>query len=293
MHNKEKREVDVVVISDVHLGTYGCRAEELLNYLRTVRPRTLVLNGDIVDIWQFSKRYFPTSHMKVIKYITKLLTKGTQVYYITGNHDELLRKFEGFGIGGFKIVNKLVLELNGEQAWFFHGDVFDVTMKHSKWLARLGGKGYDLLIMINTVVNWIARRLGTGRISLSKRVKDSVKGAVKHINDFESTVTGIAMQSGYRYVVCGHIHQPTLKHMYSKDGRSVFYLNSGDWVENLTALEYRDGTWDIYMYADDPVAQRIADEHSDDTVDLAKMDHKSSALFAAMLAEFEMSGAAV
>ncbi|MBP7156838.1 MAG: UDP-2,3-diacylglucosamine diphosphatase, partial [Flavobacteriales bacterium] len=185
MQSKEKREVELVVISDVHLGTYGCRAEELLNYLRTIRPRTLILNGDIVDIWQFSKSYFPASHMKVIMYITKLLSRGTEVYYITGNHDELLRKFEGFSIGGLKVVNKLVLDLHGEPAWFFHGDVFDVTMEHSKWLAKLGGKGYDLLIMINTVVNWFGKRFGTGRISLSKRIKDSVKGAVKHINDFE------------------------------------------------------------------------------------------------------------
>ncbi|HQV75696.1 MAG TPA: UDP-2,3-diacylglucosamine diphosphatase [Flavobacteriales bacterium] len=290
MQSKEKREVELVVISDVHLGTYGCRAEELLNYLRTIRPRTLILNGDIVDIWQFSKSYFPASHMKVIMYITKLLSRGTEVYYITGNHDELLRKFEGFSIGGLKVVNKLVLDLHGEPAWFFHGDVFDVTMEHSKWLAKLGGKGYDLLIMINTVVNWFGKRFGTGRISLSKRIKDSVKGAVKHINDFEGTVTDIAMQSGYRYVVCGHIHQPALKHVYSNDGRSVFYLNSGDWVENLSALEYQDGTWQIYKYADDPVAQKAADQHTEDAVDLAKMDHTSSVLFTAMRAEFAMKG---
>ncbi|MBK9762820.1 MAG: hypothetical protein IPO87_05525 [Flavobacteriales bacterium] len=114
-------------------------------------------------------------------------------------------------------------------------------MEHSKWLA-VGRQRLRHASSINTVVNWFGKRFGTGRISLSKRIKDSVKGAVKHINDFEGTVTDIAMQSGYRYVVCGHIHQPALKHVYSNDGRSVFYLNSGDWVENLSALEYQDGT---------------------------------------------------
>lgn len=123
MDPQGKRNVEVLVISDVHLGTYGCRAKELLNYLKSVRPGTLVLNGDIIDIWQFKKRYFPSAHMKVIKYITSLLAKGTQVYYITGNHDELFRKFAGFELGGLKVVNKLVLELDGERAWIFHGEI--------------------------------------------------------------------------------------------------------------------------------------------------------------------------
>lgn len=286
----EAREVELVVLSDVHLGTYGCRAKELLNYLRTVRPRTLVLNGDIMDIWQFSKRYFPNTHMKVIKYITSMLSKGTKVYCITGNHDEMLRKFEGFELGDFKIVNKLVLELDGQRSWIFHGDVFDVTMKHSKWLAKLGGKGYDLLIMINTVVNWFSERLGAGRISLSKRIKNSVKSAVKHINDFEGTVTGIAMQHGYDHVVCGHIHQPAMRRVHGDEGRSVLYLNSGDWIENLTALEYDLGSWRLYRYADDPMALWHETGATTDGPELATVDHASSTLFAAMVAEFELHG---
>jgi UDP-2,3-diacylglucosamine pyrophosphatase LpxH len=247
----KKRKVDVVVLSDIHLGTYGCKARELLTYLRSVKPKTLILNGDIFDIWQFSKRYFPKSHLKIIKYLTTLLTRGTTVYYITGNHDELLRKFNGLELGGLRIVNKLLLELDGQKAWFFHGDVFDVTMVHSKWLARLGGKGYDLLILVNLLVNKISRFLGYGRISLSRKVKDSVKSAVKFVNNYERTAAELALRFGYDYVVCGHIHQPKIQLVKDKKGRKVTYLNSGDWVENLSALEYHQGRWSIFHYYED------------------------------------------
>ena len=179
----KKRHVELVVISDIHLGTFGSRAGELIVYLRSIQPETLVLNGDIIDIWQFRKHYFPTEHMQVIKEITSLLSNGTKVYYITGNHDEMLRKFKGFNIGLFEIQNKLILNLKTGKAWIFHGDVFDTAMKNSKWLAKLGGKGYDLLIMINTIVNWVSEKLGRGRISLSKKVKDSVKGVIKFVNN--------------------------------------------------------------------------------------------------------------
>ena len=135
---KLKRDLELVVISDVHLGTYGSRAEELTNYLNAINPKILVLNGDFIDIWQFNKHYFPTSNMQVIKTITSMLSNGTTIYYITGNHDEMLRKFNGFSIGEFHIVNKLVLNLDAGKAWLFHGDVFDTAMKHSKWLAKLG-----------------------------------------------------------------------------------------------------------------------------------------------------------
>ena len=142
--------MEICIISDLHLGTFGCQAKELLNYLKSVKPKTLILNGDIIDIWQFNKRYFPASHMAVIKQIFSMASKDTKVIYITGNHDETLRKFKGFKMGDFEIQNKLILDLPTGKAWIFHGDVFDTTMKHSKWVAKLGGKGYDLLIMLNT-----------------------------------------------------------------------------------------------------------------------------------------------
>ncbi len=133
----EKREVEIVVISDVHLGTYGCQAKELLKYLKSIKPKKIILNGDIIDIWQFSKRYWPESHMKVIRKLMKFVVEGIPVYYLTGNHDELLRKFTDLNMGSFHLQNKLVLNVDGKNAWFFHGDIFDVTMQHSsgwqKW----------------------------------------------------------------------------------------------------------------------------------------------------------------
>jgi UDP-2,3-diacylglucosamine pyrophosphatase LpxH len=173
-----------------------------------------------------------------------------EVYYVTGNHDEMLRRFTGFQLSDFKIVNKVVLELNGKKAWFFHGDVFDVTMKHSKWLAKLGAVGYDTLILLNRAVNFVSIRLGSGKISMSKRIKNSVKSAVKFINNFEQTAAEIALENKYDYVVCGHIHQPEIKEIKTDNG-SVIYLNSGDWIENLTALEYHNGTWELYRYEED------------------------------------------
>jgi len=248
---KEKRHVDVVVISDVHLGTYGCRAKELLHYLKSIKPKTVILNGDIIDIWQFSKSYWPKSHMKVVKHIMTWLSKGVKVYYVTGNHDEMLRKFEGFKMGSFKIVNKLILNLeNDEKAWIFHGDVFDVTMQHSKWLAKLGAIGYDSLIIINSLVNWVSENIfKKGKLSFSKKIKNSVKGAIKFINGFEETAAGIGISMNYQYVVCGHIHQPEMRRIEQNEG-SIMYLNSGDWIENLTALEYHNGKWEMFQFKD-------------------------------------------
>jgi UDP-2,3-diacylglucosamine pyrophosphatase LpxH len=264
---KRKREIELVVISDVHLGTYGCHSEELLRYLKSIKPKRLILNGDIIDMWQFSKRYWPKSHMQVVKHITSLIAKGTKITYLTGNHDEMLRKFSGFRLGSFQIGNKKVISLNGQSAWIFHGDVFDVTMKYSKWLAKLGAIGYDTLIVINSFVNFILKLFGKGKISLSKRVKDSVKQAIKFINDFEQTAADIAISNGYNYVICGHIHQPEMKKIKTDKGE-VMYLNSGDWVENLTALEYNQGTWRIYKYSEDMVAQKIKlSKHALNTLD--------------------------
>jgi UDP-2,3-diacylglucosamine pyrophosphatase LpxH len=253
---KKRREVELVIISDIHLGTYGCHSEELLRYLKTIKPKRLILNGDIIDMWQFSKRFWPKSHMQIVKHITGLLAKGTKITYLTGNHDEMLRKFAGFKLGSFQIDNKKVISLNGKSAWIFHGDVFDVTMQYSKWLAKLGAIGYDTLIVINTFVNFLLKTMGRGKISLSKRVKDSVKGAIKFINDFEKTAADIAISNGYDYVICGHIHQPEMRKITTEHGE-VMYLNSGDWIENLTSLEFNGGQWKIYRYADDLFAQSI------------------------------------
>ncbi|WP_461788769.1 UDP-2,3-diacylglucosamine diphosphatase [Pedobacter sp.] len=243
----EKRELEIAVISDVHLGTYGCHAKELLKYLKSIKPKTLILNGDIIDIWQFSKRYWPETHMKILRKLMKFVVEGVNVYYLTGNHDELLRKFTDMNLGSFHLQNKLVLELDGKKAWFFHGDIFDVTMQHSKWLAKLGAIGYDSLILINSFTNWCLKILGREKMSFSKKIKAKFKDAVKFINSFETTAAELAVTNGYHYVVCGHIHHPEKREVLTDDGK-VIYLNSGDWVENLTALEYNNGEWEIFKY---------------------------------------------
>ncbi len=250
MKFETRRAVETVIISDTHLGTYGCHAEELVRYLKSIRPEKLILNGDIIDIWQFSKSYFPKEHIRVIKEITNMLSKGVQVYYIPGNHDEFVRKFCGQTIGNLHIDNKVVLELDGQKSWIFHGDVFDVTMRYSKWIAKLGGQGYDLLILFNRFVNRWLERIGKEKISFSKRIKDSVKAAVKHVNDFETTVALIGISNGYDNVICGHIHKPIIKTIKGDDGQ-ITYMNSGDWIENLTSLEYNDGEWSLYRYEED------------------------------------------
>lgn len=243
----KKRKLDIVVLSDIHLGTFGCHAKELLQYLTTIKPKILILNGDIIDIWQFRKSYFPNSHLRVLKKIISFSTKGTKVYYITGNHDEFLRKFSDIHIGNFSLVDKLVLEIDDKKAWIFHGDVFDASITHTKWLAKLGGWGYDMLILINRFINFILVKMGKEPYSLSKKIKSSVKKAVKFINDYEQVCTELAIEKNYDYVVCGHIHEPKIEEIENSKGKTT-YLNSGDWIENLTALEYHNKRWKLYNH---------------------------------------------
>ena len=245
-----KRHVELVVLSDLHLGTYGCQAKQLQNYLKTIDPEMLVLNGDIIDIWNFSKSYFPKSHIQVLRQIIRMTEKGTKTYYLTGNHDEALRKYSGTLIGNFVLDDKLILELDGKKIWLFHGDIFDTTTKGwARILAKLGGKGYDILIWTNRLINDLLQYFGREKISFSKRVKSSVKKAVKWISNFETTAAALAIDQKFDTVICGHIHQPQDRIIQLEHG-SVHYLNSGDWVENCTALEYNDRQWTLYKYPD-------------------------------------------
>lgn len=278
----QKRNVQLVVLSDVHLGTRGCEARALLKYLKSIRPGILVLNGDIIDIWQFKKRYWPAAHMKVIKEILSMSSRKTKVYYITGNHDEVLRKFAGSRIGNLHIVNHLVLELSGEKVWFFHGDVFDVIMKHSKWLAKAGAIGYDTLIAVNVVINSISRAFGKGKVSLSKKIKENVKSAVKYINNFEETAALLASRKGYDAIVCGHIHHPEMRQIETDFGK-IKYLNSGDWIENLSALEYNNEKWQLYFHPKPELNEKAGIMKEQNA--LEDLNHKE--VFKMMLKEFE------
>ncbi len=211
-----------------------------------------------------------------------MLSRGVKVYYITGNHDEVLRKFENFSVGDFHIVNKLVIHHdNNKKSWIFHGDVFDVTMKYSKWLAKLGAVGYDLLISINAFINYISKLFGRGRISLSKKIKNSVKSAVKFINNFEETAAEIAIEKEYDYVICGHIHQPCNR-VIRINGGKVNYLNSGDWIENLSALEYKNERWSVYYYQHDKLVTELDNSYYTD--EAAYM--RTTELFKMMMEDF-------
>lgn len=243
----EKRPVDVVVISDVHLGTYGCRAKELVTYLKSITPNILILNGDIIDGWQFSRHYFPPAHMAVIKEILNLMTSGTRVFYITGNHDELLRRYSDFQLSNFTLTDKLVLEIDNKMTWIFHGDVFDNTTKGgAKFLARMGSNGYAMLILFNRFINFLLKLVGREKLSISKKVMASVNKAY-NVGNFEQIAAELAIGKNYDYVICGHIHQPQ-KRVFENEKGKVTYLNSGDWVEHLTSLEYYRNEWKIFEY---------------------------------------------
>jgi UDP-2,3-diacylglucosamine pyrophosphatase LpxH len=182
----------------------------------------------------------------------------------------MLRKFEGLKMGSLNIVNKVVLQLDdGKKAWIFHGDVFDVTMQHSKWLAKLGAVGYDILILLNRFVNFISKRVfNKGKISLAQKIKHSVKSAVSFINDFEQTSADIGINNKFNYVVCGHIHHPEIRTISNVQG-SIQYLNSGDWIENLSSLEYSNGEWTIYRFNDSDKAEmelNVKEEEKDPNV---------------------------
>jgi UDP-2,3-diacylglucosamine pyrophosphatase LpxH len=244
-----KKVLDICVLSDTHLGTYGCRAEELLAYLNGIEPSRLILNGDIIDAWQFKKSYFPATHWEVIERILQMANSGTIVYYLTGNHDEILRRFHNIDLGNIRLRSQLELRLQNKTYWFFHGDVFDASVLISPFLAALGGKGYDMLIRINAWINLWRIRFGWQKISFAHRVKRSVKHAVKFVSDFEKHAVRMGVKKGVDGVICGHIHQPCIEEIV-QDGHAITYMNSGDWIENLTSLECLHGKWSLYKYGE-------------------------------------------
>jgi UDP-2,3-diacylglucosamine pyrophosphatase LpxH len=246
---KMRREVEVCVISDVHLGSYGCHAKELNKYISSIKPKKLILNGDIFDGYVFNKNYFPKEHIEFVRNVLRLLKGGTEVFYLVGNHDDFMRHFDEISMLNLHKLDKLVLNIDGKVCWFFHGDVFDISMRGNfgKALAKIGGRAYDWLIVVNRLLNQFLKLFGKKPYSLSKKIKDSVKTAVKFVGDFEEMSCEHAIKQGYDYVINGHIHCPKIMEYKNEDG-NVIYLNSGDWVENLTSLEYNNGEWKIYRY---------------------------------------------
>lgn len=271
----DKRDVEIVILSDIHLGTYGCHATELVAYLKSVRPKLLILNGDIIDGWAFSKRYFPNSHMAVISEIFRMMQKDTKVIYITGNHDEFLRKYTDLSMGNLFVTDKYLLEIDGKKHWIFHGDIFDHTTKGgAKIIAKIGGIGYDWLILLNRAINWFLDSIGRQKVSLSKKIKNSVKKAVKFIADFEEKAIELAIDNHYEYVICGHIHMPSDREVVTEKGKT-HYLNSGDWIENLSWLEYNEGKWSLNFF-DETKFKKPEIETYDMSVNMEELIHPTT-----------------
>jgi UDP-2,3-diacylglucosamine pyrophosphatase LpxH len=230
-------------ISDLHLGTPGCQAGRLLEFLRALECDTLYLVGDIIDGWQLRRSwYWPQTHNDVVQKLLRKARKGTRVVFVPGNHDEFARKYVEHNFGGVDVVEDAVhLTADGRALWITHGDLFDGVIQYARWLAYLGDTAYEILLKLNRHLNSWRARMGLPYWSLSKYLKLKVKRAVSYIGDFEAAVAHEARRRGAHGVVCGHIHHAEMREI---DG--VLYANDGDWVESLTALvEHADGRLEI------------------------------------------------
>jgi len=220
-------------ISDIHLGTPGCQADYLLDFLRHNESDQLYLVGDIIDGWQLKRGwYWPQAHNDVVQKILRKSRKGTRVIYIAGNHDEVLRQFLGMALGGIEICDEVVHTMaDGRKFLVIHGDLYDAVVQQAKWLALLGDHLYTLILKLNHWFNRARARLGMGYWSLSQYLKHKAKNAVSFMVSFEEAVAREARERGFHGVVCGHIHRAQIK-----DIGGIVYCNDGDWVESLTAL---------------------------------------------------------
>jgi len=231
--NLQSKSYRAIWISDIHLGTRGCKADFLLDFLKWNESDNLFLVGDIIDGWQLKKGWFwPQSHNDVIQKILRKARKGTNVVYIAGNHDEAVRQFIGLAFGDIDIQDEVSYRtVDGRLLWITHGDLFDGVVQHAKWLAYLGDSLYSVVLRLNHHFNQVRNRLGFPYWSLSQYLKHKVKNAVSFITQFEEVLTNEAQRRGYDGVVCGHIHHPAIR-----DINGILYCNDGDWVESLTAL---------------------------------------------------------
>jgi UDP-2,3-diacylglucosamine pyrophosphatase LpxH len=236
-----------IFISDLHLGTRGCKAEFLLDFLKHAEADNIYLVGDIIDCWRLKKAWTWTqAHNDVVQKLLRKARKGTRVIYVPGNHDEPLRDYDGMAFGGVTMHNEIVHQTaDGRKFLVVHGDAFDGVIKYARWLAHLGDTAYVFVLALNHWYNHIRQRLGLQYWSLSAYLKTQVKDAVKFVSDFESAMAAEAKRHGYDGVICGHIHKAEMRMI---DG--VLYCNDGDWVESCTALvEHFDGRLEIIEWA--------------------------------------------
>jgi UDP-2,3-diacylglucosamine pyrophosphatase LpxH len=258
------RHYRAIWISDIHLGTSGCQALCLLDFLRHFESDRLYLVGDILDGWQLRKGwYWPQAHNDVVQKVLRKARKGTHVVYIAGNHDEMVRQFIGMHFGDIEIADEAVHTLlDGRKLWVVHGDLFDGVMQHARWLALLGDTAYTIILKLNRWFNAVRHRLGFSYWSLSQYLKQKVKKAVNFITAFEEAVIDEARRRGYQGVVCGHIHKAEMREI-----NGMLYCNDGDWVESMTALvETLDGELQLIHWphrgtvkSDDAVAPHDAE----------------------------------
>jgi UDP-2,3-diacylglucosamine pyrophosphatase LpxH len=235
--------VRAVFISDIHLGTAGCQAHALIEFLRAYPSQSLYLVGDIIDGWQLRRRwYWPQSHNDVVQKLLRRARKGCRVVFVPGNHDEFARGFIGHQFGGIEVLDEAVhTTVLGKKLWVTHGDYFDGVIQCAKWLAYVGDNLYEFTLRLNRYLNHWRAKLGMPYWSLSAFLKHKVKSALNYVTDFERAVAREARERGYHGVVCGHIHRAEMREI---DG--VLYCNDGDWVESLTALvEHHDGRLEI------------------------------------------------
>ncbi|HEY3371083.1 MAG TPA: UDP-2,3-diacylglucosamine diphosphatase [Prolixibacteraceae bacterium] len=244
------RKLDISVISDIHLATMASKAKHVLKYLKSIQPKTLVLNGDIIDSWRFSRNYFPKAHLKVIRQLVKMIEKGVQVVYITGNHDDVFRKFNGTRLGHFSIVNQLELTVGNQRTWIFHGDVFDHIIHHSPRLARFGAAAYGMLTGFNKLLNACLRVFGGKDMTLYTSMKERISKEKKILTNYELAIANAALSKNIDLVICGHSHVPADKTITTDKG-TVRYINCGDWIDHYSAAECIDGEWKLaYFNAD-------------------------------------------
>ena len=245
----ERRRYRTIWISDVHLGTRGCNAAVLIDFLDHVDSDTMYLVGDIIDGWRLKKKfYWPPAHTDVVWRLMKRARRGTRMIYIPGNHDEMFRQFAGLDFGGIQIRRKAIHETaDGRRLLVLHGDEFDaITLSH-RWLAHVGDVAYHVLMAVNRHVSTVRRHLGLPYWSLSKHAKAKVKNAVAFISHFEEVVAHSAGVRGVDGVVCGHIHTAEMR-----DIAGVAYHNDGDWVEGCTALvEHHNGRMELLHWTDE------------------------------------------
>lgn len=244
----EVRQYRSIFLSDIHLGTRGCRAEILLDFLKHNESDNLYLIGDIVDGWRLRKGwYWPQEHNDVVQKILRRARKGTRVTYIPGNHDEAARDYIGFAFGGVQVVRDAIhVTADGRRFLITHGDEFDSIVKYAKWLALVGDQAYVFLLNLNTVVNAVRRKLGFTYWSLSAYLKHKAKTAVEFIGNYETAVAEEARRRQVDGIICGHIHSAVIRQM-----EGVLYCNDGDWVESCTALvEHDTGALELINWAE-------------------------------------------